>query len=53
MDIEIRASEGGIDAEMFAVDLATAACRALTRDGINFIQDAGTIAIDGRRPKWL
>lgn len=50
--IEIRSADGGLDAEMFANELAHAASRALDRDGIAHEVDGLNLSLRGK-PSWL
>ena len=51
--IEIKPSEGGADAELFANDVVGAVSRALTRDGVKHSVDGCNVIVDGQLPHWL
>lgn len=51
--VEIRASEGGADAEAFAHDLTSALHRALTREQVDASNDLNGILIRQGSPRWL
>lgn len=51
--VEIRADEGGADAEAFAVDLTAAIQRGLSREGIDAERYETLLSFDGKTPQWL
>ena len=51
--IEVRPSEGGEDAEMFAAELSAAISRALVREKIEHEQAGNSVRLMNSRPQWL
>ena len=50
--LEVRASEGGADAEQFAYELTEAMCRAFLREGLEFSRNDTNITLSVT-PSWL
>lgn len=53
MNIEIRAAQGGKDAELFASDLQYALHSALAREGVIFTADGPVTSVRSKTPIWL
>ena len=51
--LEIRAGEGGVDAEAFATELAEAVEKALTKESFAYTRTANTFAFSLTYPDWL